>query len=564
MPEICSMLDFRALRRRLQFEGELCEPNVLEIARKDPDLSTFVTLAEQSGLDIIFLCAGPFTSLIPTNAAFEALDDDLREFLLDPANVDALQELLLFHIVAGLELTTELVDGPLLTLQGDDVIAATSPVTFNGESVLAADIPACNGIIDKLEGVLIPPSFIPETLAPSSPPLTLPPGMTAAPTPLQTASPTSPPLTLPPGMTAAPTPLQTASTTSPPLTLPPDMTTVEPPDVLETNAPTPANTPLDREPETAAPTSAGTPVVTTLTPTRAPIVGTLPPSTAAPTTGATTAVPTIGGSDAPSSVPTSLATLTRAPTVAPSTQGPTAQPTIELVRVRVTDYFIAYGVPGMPGEPTEADVQELLEQTRMFWTGYFEEHYADKPDIKFNGLNLQIVETMFNAGIPEPQFNFWIEFDTVVLYDLDTATPPGAMETFQIMSDADFVPYIIDHVRSIPVFETNDEIDFRAIEMLVPASLSLDGTREGEQPEESGVPVGVVSAAVGAAALATVLASILLFKRKKERERNEFGKVVQEASSGSENTVTDETHSESTLNNLVAALQRKKATTTQD
>lgn len=44
--------------RRLQNEGEDCSPNVLDVARKNPDLSIFVDLVERAGLEEIFNCPG--------------------------------------------------------------------------------------------------------------------------------------------------------------------------------------------------------------------------------------------------------------------------------------------------------------------------------------------------------------------------------------------------------------------------------------------------------------------------------------------------------------------------
>lgn len=53
--------------RSLQFDGELCSPNALEVARMDPDLSIFVDLVEAVNLSDIFLCA------VSQNCAIEQL-----------------------------------------------------------------------------------------------------------------------------------------------------------------------------------------------------------------------------------------------------------------------------------------------------------------------------------------------------------------------------------------------------------------------------------------------------------------------------------------------------------
>lgn len=142
--------------RSLQFGGELCAPNVLEVARMDPNLSIFVDLIEATNLDDVFLCAGPFTVLAPSNAAFNE-NPELLMSLFNPRNVEAVQELLLYHIVPGLFLSDDLVAGPLETLLGDDIDVSLDPLMFNQAGVTDVDIMACNGIIDVIDDILVPP-----------------------------------------------------------------------------------------------------------------------------------------------------------------------------------------------------------------------------------------------------------------------------------------------------------------------------------------------------------------------------------------------------------------------
>lgn len=168
LPEECVALDFRGVaetssrdygrgffhKRELQYSGHICDLNVLDTARLNPDLSIFVDLIEVAGLEEIFLCAGPFTALIPTNAAFENVDQETIDELLLPANRPELQNLLLFHILPGVQFSTVVEEGTLPSLSGDDVSVTLDPLEFNGVGVLEADITACNGIIHILEDVL--------------------------------------------------------------------------------------------------------------------------------------------------------------------------------------------------------------------------------------------------------------------------------------------------------------------------------------------------------------------------------------------------------------------------
>jgi hypothetical protein len=170
LPAICDQLDFRSssqgdstglgsfFQRHLQFDGPLCNPNVLDAARKDPNLSTFVSLIEKANLSDIFLCAGPFTVLAPTNDSFAALDAKTLQELMSPANQAKLQDLLLYHIVPGFYMSGTLPAGPLATLLPNQTIAVTlNPTLFNGRaSVVEDDILACNGAIFVIDDVLVP------------------------------------------------------------------------------------------------------------------------------------------------------------------------------------------------------------------------------------------------------------------------------------------------------------------------------------------------------------------------------------------------------------------------
>jgi uncharacterized surface protein with fasciclin (FAS1) repeats len=142
--------------REMQFDGFLCSPNVLDVASMNPNLSIFYDLIHQANLEKIFLCPGPFTVLAPSNAAFKE-NPDLLAYLLNPKNIDELQEVLLYHIIPGLFLTDDLVAGPIQSLLGDDIEVGVNPITFNQAGVVEPDILACNGVLNIIDDVLIPP-----------------------------------------------------------------------------------------------------------------------------------------------------------------------------------------------------------------------------------------------------------------------------------------------------------------------------------------------------------------------------------------------------------------------
>ena len=228
-------------------------------------------------------------------------------------------------------------------------------------------------------------------------------------------------------------------------------------------------------------------------PTSSPVVN---GSTKAPAVDGSTKAPAVDGSTkaptdapappapAPSTAP-KLTTPTISPVAAPKTGAPvrpptnspvmaptgpanppatTMAPTDNLIRVRVTDYFIAYVTPQLMAAPNQQELDQLVEVTRQFFFELFEAEYAGT-DVKFKDIVLTVEKAEFGTGFPEDRFSYYIDFDTVVLYEPDSAQPKGPVETFNVMQSADFVRYILEFVRTIPVFVSTTEVVFRATEM---------------------------------------------------------------------------------------------------
>jgi len=103
--------------------------------------------------------AGPFTVFAPTDAAFEALPMGAVDALLaDPSG--ALTDILLYHVVGGNALSTDLVDGQSIMTLSDgntvDVSITADGVFIGGAEVIVADIQTDNGVVHVLDAVLLP------------------------------------------------------------------------------------------------------------------------------------------------------------------------------------------------------------------------------------------------------------------------------------------------------------------------------------------------------------------------------------------------------------------------
>ena len=97
----------------------------------------------------------------PTNDAFAAVPQETVDFLLLPENVEQLQAILLYHVLAGAVPSSDIVPGPVPTLNGLTVELAVSEdgaITVNDANVSAADVSASNGIVHVIDKVLLPPT----------------------------------------------------------------------------------------------------------------------------------------------------------------------------------------------------------------------------------------------------------------------------------------------------------------------------------------------------------------------------------------------------------------------
>jgi len=136
--------------------------NIVQIASKNYDLSTLVSLVADADLVTTLEGEGPFTVFAPTNAAFEAVSETLATL-----TEEQVAEVLTYH-VAGLEaLSGDLSDGmEVPTVQGENItvnIDGDGNVTLNGSvNVVTVDLQGTNGVIHIIDGVLLPPSFTEE------------------------------------------------------------------------------------------------------------------------------------------------------------------------------------------------------------------------------------------------------------------------------------------------------------------------------------------------------------------------------------------------------------------
>lgn len=139
--------------------GMLASRKLLDNVGANDDLSTFAALIRTANLTRSLNGTGPYTVLAPTEAAFNALPDSVRQQLNDPVHSEALQDLINNHIIAGKLTTSDLQDGAMLkTVAGHQLKVAKrdGKVRIGNAQVVEPDGINSNGVVHTLNRVLVP------------------------------------------------------------------------------------------------------------------------------------------------------------------------------------------------------------------------------------------------------------------------------------------------------------------------------------------------------------------------------------------------------------------------
>ncbi len=139
--------------------------SIVDVAQSDSELSTLVDAIDAAGLTDFLSGNDPYTVFAPTNAAFQKLDPTTLNTIISTPTL--LTALLQYHVTNGKVLSSNLSNGPVPTLlSGQNIeVSVDNGVVLNGSSsVTTADISADNGVIHKIDEVLIPDDFVAQTI----------------------------------------------------------------------------------------------------------------------------------------------------------------------------------------------------------------------------------------------------------------------------------------------------------------------------------------------------------------------------------------------------------------
>jgi uncharacterized surface protein with fasciclin (FAS1) repeats len=144
-------------------EVEPVASNDLVAAAREAGLTTLVEMAETVGLTATLRGEGPYTVFAPTNEAFQALPQSLRDSLAVPAHRPRLEQVLRYHVVPGrietnmLPMTVGTLEGGELTFEGGAAGFAVRDAQGNAVRVVTPDVNVSNGVVHVVDRVLMPP-----------------------------------------------------------------------------------------------------------------------------------------------------------------------------------------------------------------------------------------------------------------------------------------------------------------------------------------------------------------------------------------------------------------------
>jgi PGF-CTERM protein len=132
---------------------------IAQIAENNTNLTMLVSLLKKANLTDVLSGPGNFTVFAPDNAAFAKVNASTLANLQN--NSTALTTLLLYHVIPTKLLENNFTgSGTLTTVNGLSLPYSVNGTTLkvDNATVTKADINATNGVIDVINGVLIPPA----------------------------------------------------------------------------------------------------------------------------------------------------------------------------------------------------------------------------------------------------------------------------------------------------------------------------------------------------------------------------------------------------------------------
>lgn len=140
---------------------DVSQKDIVKVAVGSPAHTTLVTAVKAAELVDTLSNTGPFTVFAPTNDAFKKLPAGTVESLLKPENKDKLADILQYHVAVAVYKEEMLTDGRVINMANGGNIRISNKdgkITINGSATVVGSVPASNGLVYVVDGVLSPES----------------------------------------------------------------------------------------------------------------------------------------------------------------------------------------------------------------------------------------------------------------------------------------------------------------------------------------------------------------------------------------------------------------------
>jgi uncharacterized surface protein with fasciclin (FAS1) repeats len=144
---------------------------IVDVAVGNEDFSTLVAALTAADLVTALQGDGPFTVFAPANAAFAKIDEATLGSLLEPANKEALSNILTYHVIPSKLMAADVVaalkanngkvevkalNGQVVTVMSKDGKIWLLDQKGNYSEIVATDVAASNGVIHVIDTVVMP------------------------------------------------------------------------------------------------------------------------------------------------------------------------------------------------------------------------------------------------------------------------------------------------------------------------------------------------------------------------------------------------------------------------
>lgn len=134
--------------------------DIVDVALGSKDHTTLVAALKAAEYVDSLTNAGPFTVFAPTNAAFDKLPKGTVEGLVKPDKKDDLRNILKYHVAVSVYQTKDFKDGQIFAMANGAKVTmhVKDGKVMANDATIIASVPASNGIIHVVDGVLLPPA----------------------------------------------------------------------------------------------------------------------------------------------------------------------------------------------------------------------------------------------------------------------------------------------------------------------------------------------------------------------------------------------------------------------